>query len=136
MSIFVRITVLPLQLDKVVYDVTFHDVSQVHRRMLVNATTTWSQNRWQDWVYIIQMALDQAPQGQEQMLWDAAEITQQQSWDWDAYYSQTGVGHSGAYVGKKMAKFPEASVRYWTMWDHGVNNAMATKGSPAPGPSP
>ena len=37
-------------------------------------------------------------QGQEQMLWDAAELTQAQSWDWDAYYSQTGTGTSGAYV--------------------------------------
>ena len=32
--------------------------------------------------------MDQAPQGEEQLLWDAAELTQQQSWDWDAYYAQ------------------------------------------------
>ena len=32
--------------------------------------------------------MDQAPQGEEQLLWDAAELTQQQSWDWDAYYEQ------------------------------------------------
>ena len=31
---------------------------------------------------------EQAPQGEEQLLWDAAELTQAQSWDWDAYYDQ------------------------------------------------
>lgn len=54
--------------------------------MTVVPTTAWSQNRWQDWVYIIHWALDQDPQGQEQMLWDAAEQTQLQSWDWLATY--------------------------------------------------
>lgn len=90
-------------------------------------TTAWTQNRWQDWVYIVHWALDQDPQGRQQMLWDAATLTQQQSWDWDAYYAQTGVGTKGAYVGKKMPKFPTANVHAWTMFDHGVNNAMATK---------
>lgn len=75
----------------------------------------------------VQWLLDTAPQGQEQLLWDAAELTQQQSWDWDAYYSQAGVGTSGAYVGKPIPKFPEENVGGWTMYDHGVNNAMGTK---------
>lgn len=69
-------------------------VREVHRRMLTTPTTSWSQNRWQDWVYIVHWLLDQAPQGEEQMLWDAAELTQQQSWDWDAYYDQTGTGRT------------------------------------------
>ena len=104
-------------------------VKEVHRRMLdpSGATATWSQNRWQDWVYIVHWLLDSAPQGQEQMLWDAAELTQQQSWDWDSYYAQNGTGSSGAFVGKPMPKFPEVDVGGWTMYDHGVNNAMATK---------
>jgi hypothetical protein len=46
--------------------------------------------------------MDQAAQGQEQALWDAAELTQQQSWDWDAYYDRTGVGRTGAEAGKTM----------------------------------
>lgn len=102
--------------------------------------------------------MDMAPQGQEQLLWDAAALTQQQSWDWDAYYDQSGVGSSGAYVGKTVPKFPTENVGGWTMYvsvlsnlaqvlptthpqltsmragwgvpdryDHGVNNAMATK---------
>lgn len=61
---------------------------------------------------------------QAQMLWDAAELTQQQSWDWDSYYAQTGVGRTGAYVNVPIPKFPEENVSDWTMWDHGVNNAV------------
>jgi len=102
-------------------------ILEVHRRMLVTPTSSWSQNRWQDWVYIVHWQLDQAPQGQEQALWDAAELTQQQSWDWDAYYDGTGVGRTGAYVGKTMPKYPKENVSGWTLWDHGVNNAMGTK---------
>ena len=49
------------------------------------------------------------------MLWDAAELTQRQSWDWDAYYAQTGVGTQGAYVGKTMPMFPVANVDHWDM---------------------
>jgi hypothetical protein len=112
--------------------------------MHTTPTTAWSQNRWQDWVYIIhvrlllahnplfstkslicgiashslnsQWLMDMAPQGQEQLLWDAAELTQQQSWDWDAYYDQSGVGSSGAYVGKTVPKFPTENVGGWTMY--------------------
>ena len=102
-------------------------VAEVHRRMLTEPTTTWTQNRWQDWVYIVHWLMDVAPQGQEQMLWDAGELTFEQSWDWDSYYAQTGVGATGAYKGKSIPKFPEGNVGGWTMWDHGVNNAMATK---------
>lgn len=61
------------------------------------------------------------------MLWDAAELTQQQSWDWDAYYDQTGIGRTGAFVGKPMPKFLERPAGGWTMYDHGVNNGMGTK---------
>lgn len=71
-------------------------IQETHRRMLVNATASWSQLRWQDWVAIIHQLLDQAPQGQEQALWDAAELTEQQSYDWDAYYHRTGIGGKGA----------------------------------------
>ena len=102
-------------------------VTEVHRRMLTTPFSSWSQNRWQDWAYIVHWLLDQAPQGQEQLLWDAAELTQQQSWDWDAYYDRTGVGRTGAFVGKAMPKFALANVGGWTMYDHGVNNAMGTK---------
>ena len=102
-------------------------ILEVHRRMLVTPSTSWSQNRWQDWAYIIHWQMDQAPQGSEQALWDAAELTQAQSWDWDAYYDQTGVGRTGAYKGKAIPRFPAANVGGWTMYDHGVNNAMGTK---------
>lgn len=99
----------------------------IYTRMHTVPTTAWTQNRWQDWVYIIHWALDQDPQGMEQMLWDAAALTQAQSWDWDAYYNRAGVGTTGAYKGKPMPKFPLANVTHWDMYDHGVNNAMGTK---------
>jgi hypothetical protein len=102
-------------------------ITCVHGRMLTVPFSAWSQNRWQDWAYIVHWLLDQAPQGQEQLLWDAAELTQQQSWDWDAYYDQTGTGTTGAFVGKTMPKFPAMNVGGWSMYDHGVNNAMGTK---------
>ena len=102
-------------------------IVEVHRRMLAVPTATWSQVRWQDWAYIAHWLLDQAPQGHEQLLWDAAELAQQQGWDWGAYYDQVGVGRTGAMAGKTMPKFPEESVAQWTMYDHGVNNAMGTK---------
>ena len=35
--------------------------------------------------YIIHWQMDYFPMGKEQLLWDSAELTQQQSWDWDAY---------------------------------------------------
>ena len=95
--------------------------------MLTTPFTSWSQNRWQDWAYIVHWLLDQAPQGEEQALWDAAELSQQQGWDWDAYYDRTGVGRTGANKGKPMPKFAVQNVGAWTMWDHGVNNAMGTK---------
>jgi hypothetical protein len=97
--------------------------------MLVNATVSWSQLRWQDWVAIIHQLMDQAPQGQEQALWDAAELTEAQSWDWDAYYHRTGIGGKGALKNKTIAKFPLGDIpQYWDLIDHGVNNAQATKG--------
>lgn len=102
-------------------------IAEAHRRMLTSPLTSWSQNRWQDWVYIIHWMMDQAPKGKEQMLWDAAELTQQQSWDWDAYYDRTGIGRTGAFVDKPVPKFALKNVGGWTMYDHGVNNAMGTK---------
>lgn len=38
-----------------------------------------------------------------------------------------GTGSTGAFAGKKMPKFPPENVPHWTMYDHGVNNAMGTK---------
>ena len=102
-------------------------ITLVHKRMLTVPTATWTQNRWQDWAYIIHWQMDLAPLGQEQLLWDAADLAQKQSWDWDAYYDQVGTARTGALAGKPMPKYPEENVPKWTMYDHGVNNAMGTK---------
>jgi hypothetical protein len=55
--------------------------------------------------------------GQEQLLWDAGALAQQQGFNWNNYYNRVGT-----------YKFPEQAVPSWNLWDHGVNNAMALKG--------
>ena len=40
------------------------------------------------------------------------------------YHFPSGIGATGAYVGQSVPRFPEAGVAAWTMWDHGVNNAV------------
>jgi hypothetical protein len=93
-------------------------VREAARRMHTVKLAGWSQNRWQDWVYILHWLMDQAPQGEEQMLWDAADIAHEQRWDWDRYYER-----DPTYA----HQFPLSNVGGWTMQDHGVNNAMGTK---------
>ena len=51
--------------------------------------------------------------GKEQLLWDAAELTQQQSWDWDAYYDQAGVARTGALKGQKIAACKPRTISFW-----------------------
>ena len=46
---------------------TLDYIKEVTRRMTKVPTTSWTQNRWQDWAYIIHWALDQDPQGNEQV---------------------------------------------------------------------
>lgn len=108
----------------------------VYGRMLVTPTQSWSQNRWQDWTHIVHKLMDmlQTTTVQTssnvtlQTLWDAAELAKLQGWDWNGYYARTGVGANGTGVaGQTIAKFPSRGVSAWTLWDHGVNNAMGTK---------
>jgi len=96
----------------------FAYIQEAHRRMLTTPMESWSQNRWADWTYICQMMIDNGwTFSQEQLLWDAGALAQQQGYNWNGYYSRTG-----------QQKFPSNAVPGWTLWDHGVNNGMALKG--------
>ncbi len=69
--------------------------------------------RWQDFVVSIHWLLDNHPSGQEQFLWDLAELVYQQGFKWKDYYGGSG--------------FPNDSVSSMNLMNHGVNNGMAIK---------
>ena len=69
--------------------------------------------RWQDFVVSIHWLLDYHPSGQEQFLWDLAELVYQQGFKWKDYYGGS--------------EFPKNSVSSMNLMNHGVNNGMAIK---------
>ena len=103
------------------YAAVLAHVKEAYRRQQTAPFASWTQNRWQDWVYLLHWLHDAAPQGQEEMLLKAADLSYQQRWDWANYYRLDG----GA--GSEGPTLPNISVPAWTMWDHGVNNAQGTK---------
>jgi len=84
--------------------------------MNVNSIQTWSSARWADLALNVYWMLEKYPSGQEQMLWDFAELLHEQGFDWDGFY-----GSSRGFV------FPIGPVSHVDMYTHGVNNAMAIK---------
>ena len=73
---------------------------------------TWSAARWQDLVLSIHWMLDNSPMGQEQMLWDFAELVHKQGFDWKGFYQDN---------------FPTKAVDKATLFTHRVNNGQAIK---------
>ena len=73
---------------------------------------TWSGARWQDLVLSIHWMLENNPGGNEQMLWDFAELMHEQGFDWKDFYANN---------------FPNDSVTETTLYTHGVNNGQAIK---------
>ena len=57
--------------------------------------------------------LENSPGGQEQMLWDLAELVEQQGMDWKSFYNSD--------------VFPTEAVGPASMYSHGVNNGQAMK---------
>ena len=57
--------------------------------------------------------LENYPSGQEQMLWDLAELLNQQGFDWKSWYESDS--------------FPTEAVNHTSLFTHGVNNGMACK---------
>ena len=74
---------------------------------------TWSGARWQDFVLSVHWMLENSPMGQEQLLWDLAELAHQQGFDWKGFYGND--------------TFPTDAVGSTTLYTHGVNNGMAYK---------
>jgi hypothetical protein len=74
---------------------------------------TWSGARWQDFVLTVHWMLENYPMGHEQMLWDLAELSHQQGFDWKGFYGSD--------------TFPTEAVGPTTLFTHGVNNGMAYK---------
>ena len=52
------------------------------------------------------------PSGEEQMLWDLAELSHQQGFDWTKWFGD---------------EFPTGPVSNVSLYTHGVNNAQAIK---------
>ncbi len=92
-------------------------LKEMYQRMFdVGLGGGWSSARWQDLVTSIHWMLEHNPSGQEQMLWDMAELVQQQGFKWNDWYGSTGG-----------MTFPTDAVSGATMYTHGVNNGMAIK---------
>jgi hypothetical protein len=74
---------------------------------------TWSAARWQDLVLTVHWLLEFHPSGQEQLLWDLAELLHQQGFDWEEWFGGPD--------------FPTGPVVSLSMFTHGVNNGQAIK---------
>jgi hypothetical protein len=74
---------------------------------------SWSAARWQDLMLTVHWLLEFHPSGQEQLLWDLAELLHQQGFDWNAWFG----GPS----------FPTGPVVSLSLYTHGVNNGQAIK---------
>ena len=86
----------------------------VHKRMFTTSLGfTWSGARWQDLVLTVHWMLEYYPGGNEQMLWDLAELIYEQGFDWKGYYGKD--------------TFPTDAVAGATLFTHGVNNGQAIK---------
>ncbi len=59
----------------------------MHYRVFVTPLSfTWSGARWHDLVLTMHWMLRNHPQGEEQMLWDLAELLHQQGFDWKNWF--------------------------------------------------
>ena len=89
----------------------------VHKRLFKTPLGfSWAGMRWQDFVLSVHWMLEHNPGGQEQFLWDHAELWQQQGYNWKAFYADTGGD-----------RFPKEAVTNARMHTHGVNNGQAIK---------
>lgn len=72
------------------YKAVLEYVAEASRRMRTQPLSSWSQNRWQDWVLLVQWTLDVAPLDATQttMLHDAASLAYEQRWDWQRFYAR------------------------------------------------
>ena len=66
-------------------------IAEASRRMKTTPLIPggWSQNRWQDWVYLCEWTTDMGvTEAQRRMLYEASQLAFRQRWDWQRYYAQ------------------------------------------------
>jgi len=99
----------------VMLDACIAHIRGAHMRMLTTPMgDSWSAARWMDYVLSTHWLLENYPGEQEQLLWDAGELAQQQGFDWGDWF-----------LGPN---FPQGSVNNnTTLFTHGVNNGQALK---------
>jgi hypothetical protein len=74
---------------------------------------TWSGARAQDLAITVHWLLDNQPNGEQQFLWDLAEMLHQQAFSWNEFFAGQD--------------FPKESVGATTLYTHGVNVGQALK---------
>jgi hypothetical protein len=84
-----------------------------HQKMFQVPLSGWSQYRWEDMILSIHWLLDNGNTGEEQFLWDIAELAHQQGFDWKGYFAGSD--------------FPTGSAQTLTMANHGVNVGQSLK---------
>ena len=84
-----------------------------HRMFFTPLGDTWSGARWQDLVLTVHWMLRDHPQGEEQLLWDMAELLHQQGFTWEDWYASPS--------------FPTGPVSHTTLYTHGVNAGQSIK---------
>ena len=86
----------------------------IHKRLFVTPLGySWAGARWQDLVLTVHWMLRDHPSGEEQMLWDLAELLHNQGFDWKGWFGGD--------------KFPTKPVDNATQYTHGVNNGQGLK---------
>lgn len=91
----------------------FQCVYQRLFKVPLGGSRSWAGARWQDFVLSVHWMLENSPGGKEQMLWDLAELVEQQGMDWKSFYTSDA--------------FPTEAVGPANMYSHGVNNGQAMK---------
>ena len=76
------------------YKALLAHVKEAFRRQQATPFTSWTQNRWQDWVLLLHWLYDAAPQGEQSFLLDAANLTYTTRWDWGKYCMHIGGSNS------------------------------------------
>lgn len=102
--------------DTRVIPAMFKYLHEARRRMFKTSFGyTWAGARWQDFVMTLHWLLENESNGEEQFLWDLAEMAAEQGFNWQAWFSP--------------GTFPQGPVPAdkTTLYTHGVNNGQAIK---------
>ncbi|XP_065833436.1 uncharacterized protein [Oscarella lobularis] len=84
-----------------------------HQKMFQVPLGGWSAARWQDLAVSCHWLIEYGSTGEEQFLWDVAELASQQGFDWKSYYAGDD--------------FPTQAATRMDMYNHGVNVGQSLK---------